>query len=150
MENLWLHKAAPTSVNVTVGRRNREYLTEREVERPHMAASASAGATGAASVALCRSRALPGVPCIKAAPFRNSVAREQEHSAYGALYRAIADALQGLLAEVNATPTQKVASAIFFLRGWREIEVAFRRLIDHFAQRFGFVVPTHLPVIFLC
>jgi len=33
MENLRLHKAAPTSVNVTVGRRSREYLTEREVER---------------------------------------------------------------------------------------------------------------------
>ena len=42
-------------------------------------------------------------------PFRNSVARAQEHPAYGALYRAIADAVQGFLAEVSATPTQKVA-----------------------------------------
>jgi integrase len=33
MENLRLQKAVPTSVNVTVGRRGREYLTEREVER---------------------------------------------------------------------------------------------------------------------
>ena len=33
MENLRLREAAPTSVNVTVGRRSREYLTEREVER---------------------------------------------------------------------------------------------------------------------
>ena len=33
MENLRLHKAASTSVNVTVGRRSREYLIEREVER---------------------------------------------------------------------------------------------------------------------
>jgi integrase len=33
MENLRLHKSAPTSVNVTVGRRSREYLTDREVER---------------------------------------------------------------------------------------------------------------------
>ena len=33
MENLRLRKRAPTTVNVTVGRRSREYLTEREVER---------------------------------------------------------------------------------------------------------------------
>jgi hypothetical protein len=33
MENARLRKSAPTSVNVTVGRRSREYLTEREVER---------------------------------------------------------------------------------------------------------------------
>jgi hypothetical protein len=33
MENLRLRKAAPTSVNVTVGRRSREYLTDREVDR---------------------------------------------------------------------------------------------------------------------
>jgi len=33
MENARLHKAASASVNVTVGRRSREYLTEREVER---------------------------------------------------------------------------------------------------------------------
>ena len=33
MENLRLRNAAPTSVNVTVGRRRREYLTDREVER---------------------------------------------------------------------------------------------------------------------
>ena len=33
MENARPHKRAPTSVNVTVGRRSREYLTEREVER---------------------------------------------------------------------------------------------------------------------
>jgi integrase len=33
MENSRLHRSAPTSVNVTVGRRSREYLTEREVER---------------------------------------------------------------------------------------------------------------------
>src|SRR5690242_21653632 len=33
MENLRLREAAPTSVNVTVGKRSREYLTEREVER---------------------------------------------------------------------------------------------------------------------
>ena len=40
MENLRLHKAAPTSVNVTVDRRSREYLTEREVERLIEAAKA--------------------------------------------------------------------------------------------------------------
>jgi hypothetical protein len=33
MENTRLRKPAPTAVNVTVGRRRREYLTEREVER---------------------------------------------------------------------------------------------------------------------
>jgi integrase len=33
MEKSRLRVAAPTSVNVTVGRRSREYLTEREVER---------------------------------------------------------------------------------------------------------------------
>ena len=33
MENSRLRKAAPTSVNVTVGKRSREYLTDREVER---------------------------------------------------------------------------------------------------------------------
>ncbi len=33
MENSRFREAAPTSVNVTVGRRGREYLTEREVER---------------------------------------------------------------------------------------------------------------------
>jgi integrase len=33
MENSRLRKSAPTSVNVTVGRRSGEYLTEREVER---------------------------------------------------------------------------------------------------------------------
>ena len=33
MENSRLQDAAPTAVNVTVGRRSREYLTEREVER---------------------------------------------------------------------------------------------------------------------
>jgi hypothetical protein len=33
MENSWLREAAPTSVNVTVGQRRREYLTDREVER---------------------------------------------------------------------------------------------------------------------
>jgi hypothetical protein len=33
MENSRLHERAPTSVNVTVRRRSREYLTEREVER---------------------------------------------------------------------------------------------------------------------
>ena len=33
MENSRLREAAPTSVNVTVGRRSREYLTDREVER---------------------------------------------------------------------------------------------------------------------
>jgi integrase len=33
MENLRLQEAAPTAVNVTVGRRSREYLTEREVDR---------------------------------------------------------------------------------------------------------------------
>jgi integrase len=33
MEKARLRKPAPTSVNVTVGRRSREYLTEREVER---------------------------------------------------------------------------------------------------------------------
>ena len=33
MENLRLHRAASISVNVTVGKRSREYLTEREVER---------------------------------------------------------------------------------------------------------------------
>jgi integrase len=31
--NLRLREAAPTSVNVTVGKRSREYLTDREVER---------------------------------------------------------------------------------------------------------------------
>jgi integrase len=33
VENLRLREAAPTSVNAIVGRRRREYLTEREVER---------------------------------------------------------------------------------------------------------------------
>ena len=33
MESLRLREAAPTSVNVTVGQRSREYLTDREVER---------------------------------------------------------------------------------------------------------------------
>ena len=33
MENLRLREAASTSVNVTVGKRGREYLTDREVER---------------------------------------------------------------------------------------------------------------------
>jgi hypothetical protein len=33
MENARLRKSAPTAVNVTVGRRSREYLSEREVER---------------------------------------------------------------------------------------------------------------------
>src|SRR6516162_7387436 len=33
MENSRLRLAAPTSVNVTVGKRSREYLTDREVER---------------------------------------------------------------------------------------------------------------------
>jgi integrase len=33
MEKSRLQKRAPTSVNVTVGRRSREYLTEREVGR---------------------------------------------------------------------------------------------------------------------
>ena len=33
MENARLRVAASTAVNVTVGRRSREYLTDREVER---------------------------------------------------------------------------------------------------------------------
>jgi integrase len=33
MENSRLREVAPTSVNVTVGKRSREYLTDREVER---------------------------------------------------------------------------------------------------------------------
>jgi hypothetical protein len=33
MENSRLREAASTSVNVTVGKRGREYLTDREVER---------------------------------------------------------------------------------------------------------------------
>ena len=33
MENSRLREAAPTSVNVTVRQRSREYLTDREVER---------------------------------------------------------------------------------------------------------------------
>jgi hypothetical protein len=33
MENTRLRERAPTAVNVTVGRRVRDYLTEREVER---------------------------------------------------------------------------------------------------------------------
>ena len=33
MENSRLRQAAPTSVNVTVGKRSREYFTDREVER---------------------------------------------------------------------------------------------------------------------
>ena len=33
MENSRLRKAAPATVNVTVGQRSREYLTDREVER---------------------------------------------------------------------------------------------------------------------
>ena len=33
MENSRLREAAPTAVNVTVGKRSREYLTDREVER---------------------------------------------------------------------------------------------------------------------
>jgi hypothetical protein len=41
MENLRLREAASTAVNVTVGKRSREYLTDCEVERP------SSSATGA-------------------------------------------------------------------------------------------------------
>jgi len=41
MENLRLREAAPTSVNVTVGQRSREYLTDREVERLIEAANRS-------------------------------------------------------------------------------------------------------------
>ena len=33
MENSRLREAASTAVNVTVGKRGREYLTDREVER---------------------------------------------------------------------------------------------------------------------
>jgi type 1 fimbriae regulatory protein FimB/type 1 fimbriae regulatory protein FimE len=33
MENLRRREAASTAVNVTVGQRSREYLTDREVER---------------------------------------------------------------------------------------------------------------------
>jgi hypothetical protein len=33
MEKSWLREAASTAVNVTVGQRSREYLTDREVER---------------------------------------------------------------------------------------------------------------------
>jgi integrase len=33
IENLRLRDAAPSSVNVTVGKRSREYLTDQEVER---------------------------------------------------------------------------------------------------------------------
>ena len=33
MENSRLREPAPTSVNVTVGKRSREYLPDREVER---------------------------------------------------------------------------------------------------------------------
>ena len=33
MENARLREAAPTAVNVTVGQRSRDYLTDREVER---------------------------------------------------------------------------------------------------------------------
>jgi hypothetical protein len=33
MENSWLRAAAPSSINVTVGKGSREYLTDREVER---------------------------------------------------------------------------------------------------------------------
>ena len=33
MENSRLREAASTAVNVTVGKRSREYLTDREVER---------------------------------------------------------------------------------------------------------------------
>ena len=33
MENSRLREAAPTSVNVTVGQRGRDYLTDREAER---------------------------------------------------------------------------------------------------------------------
>ena len=33
MENSRLREAAPTSVNVTVGQRGRDYLTDREIER---------------------------------------------------------------------------------------------------------------------
>jgi hypothetical protein len=38
MEKSPLREGASTSVNVTVGRRSREYLTEREVERLIVAA----------------------------------------------------------------------------------------------------------------
>ena len=36
MENSRLREAAPTSVNVTVGKRSREYLTDREVAQASM------------------------------------------------------------------------------------------------------------------
>ena len=47
MENSQLRRPAPTSVNATVGRRGREYLTEREVERLIEAASRTGLGIGA-------------------------------------------------------------------------------------------------------
>ena len=46
MENSRLREAASTAVNVTVGRRSREYLTEREVERLIEAAKLTAADIG--------------------------------------------------------------------------------------------------------
>jgi hypothetical protein len=52
MENSRLREAAPTSVNVTVGKRSREYLTDREVERLIEAAKQNRSGHRAASAIL--------------------------------------------------------------------------------------------------
>ena len=56
MENLRLREAAPTSVNVTVGKRSREYLTDREVERLIEAAKQNRSGHFAATPALATMR----------------------------------------------------------------------------------------------
>jgi type 1 fimbriae regulatory protein FimB/type 1 fimbriae regulatory protein FimE len=56
MENLRLREAAPTSVNVTVGKRSREYLTDREVERLIEAAKQNRSGHRDATAVLTRTR----------------------------------------------------------------------------------------------
>ena len=52
MENSRLREAASTSVNVTVGQRSREYLTDREVERAGSSSGRNTGAVGMRSVGI--------------------------------------------------------------------------------------------------
>jgi hypothetical protein len=64
MENSRLREAAPTSVNVTVGRRSREYLTDREVER----ASSRPPSRTALGIGYDRRASRPNIPTLWAQP----------------------------------------------------------------------------------
>ena len=63
MEKSRLREGASTSVNVTVGRRRREYLTEREVERLIEAAKQNRSGHRDATAAHSRRAACPPI-CI--------------------------------------------------------------------------------------